>query len=42
MQRIQALAATFMVAIMCFGGCLDDSEEGETNRAPEALILMPR
>ena len=42
MQRIQALAAAFMVAIMCFGGCLDDNEEGETNRAPEALILMPR
>ena len=42
MRRIQALAAAFMVAMMCFGGCLDDSEEGETNRAPEALILMPR
>ncbi len=42
MRRVQALAAAFMVAMMCFGGCLDDSEEGETNRAPEALILMPR
>ena len=42
MQRVQVLAAAFMVAIMCFGGCLDDSKEGETNRAPEALILMPR
>ncbi len=42
MRRIQALAAAFMVAMMCFGGCLDDSEEDETNRAPEALILMPR
>ena len=42
MQRIQALAAAFMVTIMCFGGCLDDSKEDETNRAPEALILMPR
>ena len=36
------LAATFTVVVMCFGGCLDDSENGETNRAPEALILMPR
>ena len=42
MQRIQALAAAFMVAIMCFGGCLDDNEDGETNRAPVALILMPK
>ena len=42
MQRVQVLAAAFMVTIMCFGGCLDDSKEGETNRAPEALILMPR
>ena len=42
MRRIRALAATFMVAMMCFGGCLDDTKEGETNRTPEALILMPR
>ena len=42
MQRIQALAVAFMVAIICFAGCLDDNKEGETNRAPEALILMPR
>jgi len=42
MRKVQALAATFMVAMMCFGGCLDDSEESETNLAPEALILMPR
>ena len=42
MRRVQALAAAFMVAMMCFGGCLDDSKEGENNRAPEALILMPR
>ncbi len=42
MRRIQALAAVFTVVVMSFGGCLDDSENGETNRAPEALILMPR
>jgi len=42
MQRIQALAAAFAVVMVCFGGCLDDSEDGETNHAPEALILMPR
>ncbi|MEC8997018.1 MAG: PKD domain-containing protein [Candidatus Thermoplasmatota archaeon] len=42
MRKIQVLAATFTVVMMCFGGCLDDSEDGETNRAPEALILMPR
>jgi len=42
MRKIQALAAAFMVVVICFGGCLDDSENGETNRAPEALILMPR
>ena len=42
MRRIQALAAAFTVVVMSFGGCLDDSENGETNRAPEALILMPR
>ena len=42
MRRIQALAVTFTVIMMCFGGCLDDSKEGETNRAPEALIMMPR
>ncbi len=42
MRRIQVLAAAFTVVMMSFGGCLDDSENGETNRAPEALILMPR
>ena len=42
MRRIRALASAFMVVMICFGGCLDDSKEGETNRAPEALILMPR
>ena len=42
MRRIQVLAAAFTVVVICFGGCLDDSENGEINRAPEALILMPR
>ena len=42
MRRIQALTAVFIVVTMCFGGCLDDNEEDETNRAPDALILMPR
>ena len=42
MRKIQVLATTFTVVMMCFSGCLDDSEDGETNRAPEALILVPR
>ena len=42
MQKLQALAIAFTFVVMCFSGCLETDEDKEKNRAPEALILMPR
>ena len=38
----QALVASLTIVMMCFTGCLDEENEKDVNRAPEALILMPR
>ena len=42
MQKLQALAIAFTFVVMCFSGCLESDEDKQKNRAPEALILMPR
>ena len=42
MQKLQALAIAFTFVVMCFSGCLGIDEDKQKNRAPEALILMPR
>ena len=42
MQKLQAVAIAFAFVFICFSGCLDSEESKEKNRAPEALILMPR
>jgi len=42
MQKLQALAIAFAFVAICFSGCLETGNEKDSNRAPEALILMPR
>ena len=42
MQKLQALAIAFTFVVMCFSGCLETDKQFSKNRAPEALILMPR
>ena len=42
MQKLQVVAITFAFVLICFSGCLETEENKENNRAPEALILMPR
>ena len=42
MQKLQVVAIAFAFVFMCFSGCLEADENKEKNRAPEALILMPR
>ena len=42
MQKLQAVAIAFTFVLICFSGCLETDEEKQKNRAPEALILMPR
>ena len=42
MQKLQALAIAFAFVSICFSGCLETDNEKDNNRAPEALILMPR
>ena len=42
MQKLQALAIAFAFMTICFSGCLETGSEKDNNRAPEALILMPR
>ena len=42
MRMFQALVASLTIVMMCFTGCLDEEDEKDVNRAPEALILMPR
>ena len=42
MQKLQALVMAFAFVAICFSGCLETGNEKDNNRAPEALILMPR
>ena len=42
MQKLQALAIAFVFVSICFSGCLETDTDKDSNRAPEALILMPR
>ncbi len=42
MRKFQALVTSLTIVMMCFTGCLDEEDEKDVNRAPEALILMPR
>lgn len=42
MRKLQALAIAFTFVAMCFSGCLGNEDDKQKNRAPEALILMPR
>ena len=42
MQKLQSLAIALTFVIMCFSGCLETGDDRQKNRAPEALILMPR
>ena len=42
MQKLQVVAIAFAFVFICFSGCLETEESKEKNRAPEALILMPR
>ena len=42
MQKLQAVATAFTFVLICFSGCLETDEDKQKNRAPEALILMPR
>ena len=42
MQKLQALVIAFAFVAICFSGCLETGNQKDSNRAPEALILMPR
>ena len=42
MKRLQVLAIAVAFVAVGFTGCLDNLDDEKDNRAPEALILMPR
>ena len=46
MRMLRALGASLIIVTMCFTGCLEftnfNEKKDDVNRAPEALIVMPR
>ena len=42
MKKLQTSAIAFIFVVMCFSGCLENDDEKQINRAPEALIVKPQ